>query len=134
MSGGHPIEIAPLVVHVPYDGGRQRRVFGVERKRVSLVCRIPVVARDDVVLIMGSFPNPPEKPFPDSGSAVQMQEMLRFGPSVEVAHHRNLLGVRCPHGEMGSLHAIQNSGMSPQPLIEMEMRALIEEVDVFIAE
>ena len=51
-------------------------------------------------------------------------------PAVEVAHDRDPLGVRCPHGEAETRHAVQLHGLSAECPIRLVETALVEEIEV----
>src|SRR4030042_4313895 len=55
-------------------------------------------------------------------------------PIIEVASNENLLGIRCPHREIGSLHPIHSDNMRTQLLIETEMIPLVEQIEVILGQ
>jgi len=60
--------------------------------------------------------------------------MARGMPLVEVADDRNPLGIRRPDGEQRAVHTIDVGRMRAQLVIQPAMGALLEQVDVLLAQ
>jgi len=60
--------------------------------------------------------------------------MARFIPTVKLTHDRDLLGIRCPHGEIGSLHPVHCYRMGTKFLIKSIVRTFIKEKKVVIGQ
>jgi len=87
-----------------------------------------------MIFVARALWDPFKEGLPNAGVSAKAQSMSAFAPAIEVAHHRHLFGVGGPHCEMCPLRAIQRPGMRSQSLMQMKMRALIEEIDVLVAQ
>ena len=133
-SGGHPTLVAPLVGQVAHHRRRCRRHFVVEGERVCLVHPVAAVARCDVVLVRVTLANPGHEPRPDPGVALHGERVVARFPFVELADHRHVLGVRRPHGEEGSIHALSSTEVGAKLVVEAEMVPLVEEEQVVVGQ
>ena len=55
-------------------------------------------------------------------------------PTVPIAHHRDMLGVGCPDGEVSTRLPIAGGEVRAQLLVEAEVVTLVKDVNVIIGE
>ena len=60
--------------------------------------------------------------------------MAGLAPSIEIPYHADLLGIWRPQGEICSLCFIHGHGMGSQLLIEADMGAFVEEIEILIGQ
>ena len=93
----------------------------VDAEGVSLVPDMPVVVRNNVVLVERALADDGNKTFPDSRAAARFEQMGVIVPSIEIADDRNLSRIRCPYSKIRSRLAI-NGG---EPCAELVIRAVV---------
>src|SRR5205085_2427614 len=70
---------------------------------------------------------------PDSGLSARKQRVAAFVPVIEIADDRNLTRVWRPDGEgRADNRSLLDDGMRSQLVIQLEMIALVEQVEVLI--
>ena len=133
---GHPLLVAPAVVQVPDDGGGPRRGLGVEAQGIGLFGAGGAAdLRGDGVLVEGALAGAGDEALPDAGAVpARGQGMARGVPAVEVADHGDALGVGRPDGELRAVAAVDGQGMSAELVVELEVVAFFEEIDVRLCE
>ena len=125
----HPLRIAPFVVEVPDDRGGPRRRLRVDGERIRLVHPIAALPFD-VELVLRALSDPLDESLPDAGLAARRQGVLVLVPGVPVADHVHHLRVGGPDGELGPARL----QMRAQVLIQPEMGAFVEEVEIVVGE
>jgi hypothetical protein len=103
-----------------------------ETVRIRLENLVAMIARNEVVLVAGSRAESWDEPLPDTGRAPRTERVLARCPIVEVAHHGDALGIRCPDREVDSFLAIQHAGMSAHFLVGTEPCPFAEQVDIVL--
>ena len=119
----HPVGVVPLVfVDIPDHRGRFRRHLAVEGVRIGLELLVGGEARAHVVLVRGALAQPGDEDLPDAAIA-PAHGMAAGVPLVELAGHRDALGVGRPDGEAHALHAIDLGEVRAQRAIGFVVRA-----------
>ncbi len=131
---GHPGAVAPVVGEVPHQGARARRSLVEEAVGIGLVDHVAAQARDEVVLVPGLRRGTADEPLPEPGAAHRLEEVLPLLPAVPVADHAHRLGVRRPDAERHARLPADRGRVRAQLPVGSEMRALVEEVQVLVAE
>ena len=87
----------------------------------------------DLILVDGALAHARDEdlPYPPGMLAHDVPSSV---PKVEVPDHRDTPGVRGPHGEARACDAFEFYGVRPELLVEPEVVALAEEVEVLLAE
>ena len=130
VAGAHPLVVVPFVIEVPDDRRRARRNFVVEAVRVGLVHLVHVIARTDVVLVHRALAQPGEEGLPDA-RAFPRRHGVRVGiPAVEVADHRDALGIGRPHREVGARLAVEFGQVRAKLLEEPVVLAFVEQMKI----
>ncbi|GIW53731.1 MAG: hypothetical protein KatS3mg082_0135 [Nitrospiraceae bacterium] len=75
-----------------------------------------------------------DKAFPDAGTVAWMQEVTVLVPAVEVPDHRNPFRVRRPDREIRPLDAVDHGRMCAELVVEVEVRAFVEKVQIVIGQ
>jgi len=88
----------------------------------------------DVELVVGAGRDVRREALPDSRRAAGPQRVASGIPAVEVADDGDIAGVRCPDGEVDAVGAVGAHRVGAELVVEVEVRALIEEVQVVVAE
>src|SRR5437773_402065 len=108
----HPFLIGPCVAaQVPDLRGGLRADLGGEAEWIGLIDLVTLVARSEPVLVERPLPDAGGKPFPDAGGSGGPERMDLRLPAVEVADHRNALGIGGPNGEPRTAHSVLFSQM-----------------------
>ncbi len=90
-------------------------------KGIGFVHAIGIIARGNVVFVRVAVADAPDKPLPNAGVRHGLQRVAGFIPAIERTHHRHLLGIRRPSGEIGAFHTSVRGGMSPEFVIQMKV-------------
>ncbi len=130
----HPRAVSPGIVQVPDDGGGPGRHLGAEGEGVGLVHPVAAEAGGYMVLVGAALLRPRDQSLPDPRASPGAEGMAFLVPPVEVAHHADALSVGGPHGKVRPLPRARPHRMRAQLLIQAEVGALVEEVEVLIAE
>src|SRR5262249_28447847 len=102
----HPFLIPPFIREIPDHGGGPRGHLASERERVTLVYRVPVVLRYDVILVQSAGADATQETRPDSGGIAARLEAIRLWvPTVEISHHGDSCRIRRPDSEVRTLLA-----------------------------
>src|SRR5947207_1948989 len=99
MAVGQPMLIVPFIFERPHDRRGPWRHLATERQRIAFVRAVAAVARGDVEFVAGARSNSGNEAIPDAGRATRTQRVTPRAPAVEIAHHTDMLRIRCPHGE-----------------------------------
>ncbi len=124
-AGGQPVVVLPLVAGAVDDRCGLRRHLCRERERVGLEAKL-AVAPDDLELVLRALARAGDDGVPDAGRAGRLEQVDVAVPAVPVADHRDLLGVRRPHGER---HAAVDE-MGAELLVDPLVPALAREMEV----
>ena len=127
-----PLAVVPAVVQGPDDRSRARRHLGVKGERIGLLGAGPVVAGVDVVLVEVSRPYPGDEPLPDTRGSARTQRVALAVPAVEVADHPHPERIRRPDGEVRPVDALRRQRMRSELLVEPEVTALVEQVQIVV--
>ena len=135
LAPGLPVGIAPLVAGQPDDhgtGGR-RRLLG-EAHRIAFQ-RLQGAARaEDLVFVDRAKGHAGDEYLPHARFDALAHRMPAAVPLIELAHHADALGVRRPHHEGDPVDAVDLGRVRAQPLVDLAMAALGEQVDVEVAQ
>jgi hypothetical protein len=129
-AGLHPLVVVPGVVEVPDAGTRLRGRLVVDAEGVGLVDAVAVVLALDVVLVDGASAQTLDEAFPNAGALGGLERVLAGFPAVEIADDGDALGVGRPDAEGDALLAVAGRRVGAEVLVEAEVGALVEEVDV----
>src|SRR5687767_7863188 len=110
----HPGVVVPRVIERPDDGGRLRRCFGMERKRVCLINAVIVVTRYHVELVGVPRLHLGYKALPDSRTMQGLHRMSGFIPPVKVPRNVDGFGVRCPNSKFRASRSVLFDRMRTQ--------------------
>ena len=125
-----PERVVPFVLEVPHDGRGARRYFPVKCERVRLVDAVGHVARGDVILVVRALPDIFDVALPHTRVADRLQRMRTLVPAVKIANQGNALRVGRPDGEVRAAAAFAFRNVRAQLVVEAQVRALVEQVDV----
>jgi len=95
----HPIAIIPGIAQVPHFGCRARRLLMAKTIGVSLVYRVPMLCRRDVVLVESALPYLGNEGLPDARVVQHLHCMSRRIPAIETADDRYNVSIRRPNGK-----------------------------------
>src|SRR5436190_3943546 len=133
-SAVNPCLIGPLEFPVvPNDGIVARVAFEEEAERVGLLDDVPL-AIANFVFVLVALLYARDKNFPDAGLAKRTHQVETAIPIVEVADDADALGVGGPDGEAGAGHAINSAQLGAQLIIDAELLALAEQIQIRFAD
>jgi hypothetical protein len=115
-------------------GSRLRRLLAVEGEGVGLERQELAVAPDDLVFVELARLEPGDEQLPDADAVAQAHRVGAPVPVVERADHADAPGIGRPHGEGHAGNPLHFAGMRPQPLVQMQMPAFAQEMDVEFAQ
>ncbi len=136
IRGGSSLEprlVAPDVLRVVHHRGVGRRHLGLERERIGLQPQ-PSFLRPDLELVLRALVDAGNEQLPDPRRAERAHRVQAAVPEVEVADHGDRARVRRPDGERGANDAVELPDVRAEPLVEMLVAALHDEVEVELAE
>src|SRR5689334_4419382 len=100
----HPVLIAPLVGEIPDHRGGPWRHLAAEGEGVTLVYRVTLVLRYDVILVQSAGADATQESRPDTGGVVTRLEAIRLRiPTIEIADHGDSSRIRRPDSEVCAL-------------------------------
>src|ERR1700693_5981583 len=117
----HPVMIGPLVFEIPHQGGGAWRFLMQATEWVCLVHHMPVMPRNDVILVNGTLGDPGNKPLPNARTLASVQRMRIFVPPVEAANDGHGTRVRRPDAEVRAGLTLGRSQMGAQLFISAVM-------------
>ncbi len=97
---------------------------------VGFIHPIIIQAGLQVIFIYGALADTRQEAFPEAGLSARRQRMAGFFPAVEIAHDKNLFGVRGPDGKIRPGLSVGLHDMGAQFVIESEMIAFVKEIQV----
>ena len=123
----HPRSVVPHGVELRDARGRARRQLGLQRERVGLVDAKPAAAGHAVLV---QLPGARTRDLAEPHAAVvRRRERVRVGiPVVELAHHRDTLGVGRPQCETRAVGV----RTAAQQLVQAAVRPFAEQVAVLV--
>ena len=136
IRGGSSLEpglVAPDVLGVVHHRGVCGRHLGLEGERIGLQPQ-PSFLRPDLELVLRSFVYARHEQLPDPRRAERAHGVQAAVPGVEVAHDGDRARVRRPDGERGADRAVELADVRAEPLVEVLVAALHDEVEVELAE
>ena len=105
----------------------------MECEGVGFIHGVATVAGDNVVLVGVALSHLRHKRFPDSGTRSRRHFQRGFVPAVEISHDINLLGIGRPDCEVRSSLSVHFNRVSAKVVIQLNVAAFIEQVEVVIA-
>ena len=109
-----PFLIAPLVAAFPDDRRRARRHFGIPGEGVGFVDPITIDLALDPVLVESTVAHPGDEALENARAVgTSAQGVQGTVPSVEIPYNRDMLGIGCPDGEVGSMNSVHGHWPSP---------------------
>jgi hypothetical protein len=129
-----PLLVFPAISKLPDDGGCFGRCFMVRGKRVCLIYLVAFIAGGDVIFVNSPLTYPGNKSFPYPGLSPGAKRMAGSIPAVKVTYDRYLFGVGCPHCKICPFLVIYGQWVGAQFLIQLEVRALVEKVEVIVSQ
>ena len=127
--------VRPLDVERPGDHGcRIGPQLRLEGHRIGLERLQIAVGADDLVLVDGADRQVGDEDLVDAGVGPPPHQMAAAVPLVEVADHRDALGVGRPHREMHAGHPLVHDGMGAELVEQPQVRALGDVIVVERAE
>ncbi len=130
----HPLLVGPLVVEIPDDRSRTRRLFVKHAKRVGFLADVSLIVGNDVVLVQRALADSGHKAFPDTGTPACLKQMRLCVPAIEIADDRNRTGVGCPHPKVCSWLSRNRSEVSAQLVVNPVVGTLVEEMEILISQ
>ena len=128
-----PLVVGPLVARRVHDRGVRRRHLRRERERIGLDPQ-PAVLRADLELVLLAVLDSRDEELPDPGRAKRTHRVQAPVPRVEVADDRHRARVGRPDGERRADRAVDLAHVRAEPLVELLVPALHDEVHVEVAE
>ena len=117
-----------------HDRGGVRRPFRPEGQRVGFQRQQSAVRALDLELIELAAVQAGQEQLPHAGLDALAHRVAAAVPVVEVADHADPPGIRRPHGEADALDAVDLDQLRAEPLVDLEMRALRQQMHVDVAE
>ena len=134
LALGHPGLVAEAVVGEAMDQrGRGGRALGGESHRVGLRQHL-AVGTQDLVLVERTPLDLGHEQLPHPALDALAHRVATAVPAVELADHAHPLGVGGPDREGGAGNALHRARVRTQLLVQAEMGALGQEVDVGLAQ
>ena len=132
-SPRHPNIIAPWIRHIFHDQSRIGRA-SLETATIGIAFIQPLTGIPDPNLkpIARTHACIGDKQFPNTATAAQ--QMAQTIPTVEVARHANLSGVRRPDREQHPSDIIHHPRMRTQNTINMQVATFVKQVQIIQAE
>src|SRR5262245_41282337 len=109
-------------------------MFVHDSNRICFISYVSVVLRHDMELVQRALAKTRQKSFPDAGISARSQLVRVSIPTVEISNNRNFARVRSPYSKAGALLPIHRHTMCAKLLVNAVMAALIEQVEILIAE
>jgi hypothetical protein len=129
----HPWIIPPFVPEVPHPGRGLGRALPAEGEGIAFVYLIAIVVRVDMIFVVHPMGDARDEPLPHARAIPpDFQGMSILVPAIEVPDHRNTLRIGSPHGKGSPLHPVDAEEMGTELVVEMEMTALLEQIDVVV--
>ena len=131
----HPGRVAPLVARgIVDDGGGAGEPLGPEAEGIGLQGQEVAFGAYDLVLVKGALADPRDEDLPHPHPRVLSHSVPPSIPQIELPDHRDAAGVRRPDGEARAGDAFELHRVRSELLVEREVAALTEEVEVLLAE
>ena len=131
---GHPVAVGPAVVGGWRDDRRLRgRQLGRAGDRIGLLDDAAVGACD-LELVSDARTDAGDEQLPDARTVAQPHRVAATVPIVEAADHRDAARIGRPDREAYALDALDRLGLRAEDAAKVPMPALVEQVEVEIAE
>src|ERR1700676_4883028 len=130
----HPVLIGPLVFEIPHQRGGARGFLMQESEWVCLVHHMPVMPRNDVELVKGSFGDARDEPLPKARTSTRIERMRIFVPCVEAANDGHGMGIRRPHAKVRAGLTADRNRMGTQLFISSVVATLIEKIKILLSQ
>ena len=118
---------------VDHDRGGVRPQFRGERHRIGLQRQQVAVAADDLELVVVAGARPGHEDFPEAVAA-HPHGVAAAVPEIEVADHADALRSRREDREGDALDAVEHHRMGAELVVEAQMRAFAEQVQIEIGQ
>ena len=128
-----PLLVGPLVRGLVDDGRGLGRDLGLEGHRVGLQADLAVLG-EDLELVAVARPDAGQEDLPDAARAERAHRVRAAVPVVEVADDGDRLRGRGPDGERGAAHAVELAHVRAEPLPQLLVAALADQVQVELAD
>ena len=116
--------VAPVMrVRLLYNRGRLRTHFGFEREWISLQRQHAAILPGDFIFVSESCANIRQENFPDARRISQPHHMAAAVPKIEVADHRDALGIGSPDSKMHASRTFMLNQMGAHFVKQPQMRA-----------
>src|SRR5271166_2093666 len=130
---GHPLLVTPFVtVQIPDDGGRVRTHFRQVSIRVRFEREIAMMPRLDFELVELTLLQPRDEDLPHPRRAARPHGMAPPVPLIEVSDNAHTLGIGRPYGKADASRARMFEDARAKLLIQPEVGALSEQVQIKI--
>ena len=131
--GRHPIGVAPHVPGAVDDRVGAGRHLGREGERIGLQPQLAGRGAD-LVLVVRAVGHVGHEQLPYARAAEDAHRVQTPVPGVEVPDDAHRPRGRCPDGERGPRHAVDLARVRTEPLVQLLVPALADEVQVELAE
>ena len=101
--------------------------------RIGFVHAIAPVSRANMIFVDGSPLDLGNKAFPDARLAAGLQRMAVF-PAIKISHHVDLHRIGGPDSKVCPARPIESQRMRPEFFIQTGVRALVEVVQITLAQ
>ena len=105
----------------------------MECKGVGLVHPVAAYIGLDMVLVEGALAEAGDEALPDTGITARSQPGAPLCPLIEIPCNINVMCVGRPDGEVSAVVSIPGNRVGPQLVIEAQVAALVEKVEVIFA-
>ena len=129
----HPFLVLPLVRQLPHLRRCVRPDLRGKSVGVRLVRLVGVVTRRDVIFVQRPAADAGDEPLPHA-RRTRLHRVASGIPSVEVADHRHLLGIRRPDGKLDAGGALRLSQVRAHLFVGSMVFALGEQVQVVVGQ
>jgi hypothetical protein len=126
-----PFAVAPGVIQISHHRGDIGRPLPSKGEGIAFGDLIVVLMRSDKIFINRTTAETADKPFPYAGTVIAgVQRITVRVPVVEITHHGDRSGIRCPHRKQYPCLGITIAKMRTELVIQTVMIALLEQVNV----
>src|ERR1041384_2205645 len=132
-AAGHPCAVGPVVVQIPNDRCRTRWMLVHDSNWIGFISNVSVL-RNNMELVKRSFVEAGQKSFPDARTSPRSELVRPSVPAIEISNDRNFARIGSAHAKACALLPIDSHDMCAELFVNAVMAALVEEVEVVIAE
>src|ERR1700723_1798932 len=130
----HPVLIRPGVFQIPHQGGRTRWFFVEEAEWIRLVHHIPLLLRNDVILVNRTLGHSGNEPLPNPRTPTRLERMRAVIPPVEAANDGHAACIRRPDTEICTRLITNRSKMGAQGLVGAVITPLVEKIEILLSQ